>query len=91
MGFIRLAALGVIVMGVVYYAVSIYSRSVRREKLEEEWDENPANGDDIDARKTYIDRGMKVYEDSYRKKFILLIFILPTVAVAALVYLNNFS
>jgi len=91
MGFIRLAAMGIIVMGVAYFLVSMYSRSVRRENLENEWDENPANGDENTARDAYITKGMKDYEGSVRKKFIWLIFILPTVAVLALVYLNNFS
>lgn len=91
MGFIRLAALGLIVMGIAYFLVSMYSRSVRREKLEDEWDENPANGDEKTARDAYITQGMKDYEGSVRKKFILLIFILPTIAVFALIYLNNFS
>lgn len=91
MGFIRLGALGLIVMGVAYFMVSMYSRSVRREKIEDEWDENPANGDDKPARDAYIAKGMKEYEGSVRKKFIWLIFILPTIAVFALIYLNNFS
>ncbi len=34
----RLMVLGFVVLTVVYLVVSIYSRSVRREKLEKQWD-----------------------------------------------------
>jgi hypothetical protein len=41
-GMARLIVMALIGLTVVYLLVSIYSRSVRREKLEKEWDTDPA-------------------------------------------------
>lgn len=87
MGMIRLGAFGFLFLAVVYFLVSIYSRSVRREKLENKWDSEVKTGD----RDAYISEGMKDYEGSLRKKLIWLIFMVPVIVVVALVYFNNFS
>ena len=55
MGLIRLIVLGFVGLSVVYFAISIFSRSIRREKLEKEWDANPPEGGDAAARDVYID------------------------------------
>ncbi len=94
MGFARLALLGAIGLTAIYFIVSLYSRSVRREKLEKRWDaehENAPLGADDPARRAYIEEGMAAYEGSLRKKLIWLIFVLPVLAVIVLIYLNNFS
>ena len=38
MGFIRLVIFGFVGLSVIYVLLSIYSRSIRREKLENEWE-----------------------------------------------------
>ena len=86
-GMVRLGVFGFLFLAVVYFLVSIYSRSIRREKLENKWDNEIKTGD----RDAYIDEGMKDYEGSLRKKLIWLIFVVPVIVVVALVYLNNFS
>ncbi|SEQ35805.1 hypothetical protein [Thalassovita taeanensis] len=91
MGFVRLAIVGAVVMSLTYLVVSIYSRSVRREKLEKRWDAKVAEGDDVGPRDAYIERGMRKYDDSLRKRLILLIFVVPILVVVVLIYLNNFS
>lgn len=85
MNFVRLVVFGFIFLSVVYLLVSIYSRSIRREKLEDEWDEEIKQGD----RDAFIAEGMKDYEGSLRKKLILLIFIVPICVVAALFMIVN--
>lgn len=85
MNFVRLVVFGFIFLSVVYLLVSIYSRSIRREKLEDEWDEEIKQGD----RDAFIAEGMKDYEGSLRKKLILLIFIVPICVVAALFVIVN--
>ena len=45
--FARLAVIGLIAMTVMYFVLSIYSRSVRREKLEKEWDAEHGAGGDV--------------------------------------------
>jgi len=89
MGFIRLVVLGFIAMTIVYFAVSIYSRSIRREKLEDAWDEDHPDGGDMAARDTYIEQGMVEYENGFRKKLIWLVYVVPPVIVATIWYVTN--
>lgn len=89
MGFIRLIVLGFIGLSILYFLISVYSRSIRREKLEKEWDENPPDGDDLAARDTYIEEGMAEYEHGFRKKLIVLVYVIPPLFVATILYLTN--
>ena len=80
---------GFIVLTVVYVMVWFYSRSVRREKLEKEWDaENP--GGDPRAREEFVEKGMVDYHSSIRPKLILLVYVVPMLAAGLLMYLINF-
>ena len=88
-GLIRLAVFGFIVMTAAYFLMSVYSRSVERERLEKEWDGDPAKGDDPEARDAYIETGLQGYEKSLRRKLIWLVYVIPTVIVLILVYLND--
>ncbi len=85
--FIRLAVFGFIGLSVVYLLVSIYSRSIRREKLEKHFDAGGVEGD----RDTYIRTGMQAYEKGLRKKLIWLVYIIPMVVVGTTVYLVNYQ
>jgi len=87
MGFIRLAVFGFLFLSVVYLLVSIYSRSLRREKLEKRWDNDIKEGD----RDAYIETGMKAYEGSLRKKLIVLVFIIPILVFLGTIYMVNFQ
>ncbi len=89
MGLIRLIVLGFIGLSVIYFAISIFSRSIRRERLEKEWDANPPEGGDLLARDTYIEDGMAEYEGGFRKKLIVLVYIVPPLFVVAILYLTN--
>ncbi len=89
MGLIRLIVLGFIGLSVVYFAISIFSRSIRREKLEKEWDANPPEGGDAAARDVYIEEGMIEYEGGFRKKLIVLVYVIPPIFVAVILYLTN--
>jgi len=89
MGFVRLVLFGFIAMSVVYLSISVYSRSVRREKLENAWAEENARSTDIAARDAYVEAGIKAYNKSFRPKLIGLVYIVPTVIVMAIVYITN--
>lgn len=89
MGFIRLIVLGFVGLSVVYFAISIFSRSIRREKLEKEWDANPPVEGDIVMRDAYIEDGMAEYESGFRKKLIVLVYVIPTIAVAVILFITN--
>ena len=68
-GMIRAGLLAFVVLTVVYLVVSIYSRSMRREKLEKAWDSDPAReGAAKDERDAYIRSGMEAYRHSLRRK-----------------------
>ncbi len=88
--FVRLAVFGFLALSVMYIVLSIYSRSVRREKLEKEWDADHEAGGDETARDAYIEAGMKEYEGSLRKKLIWLVYVIPTIAILILIYLTNY-
>ncbi len=87
MGMIRLGVFGFLALGVIFVLVSIYSRSVQKEKLEKKWDSEVKTGD----RDAYIRDGLTEYEGSLRKRLIWLIFVIPVLVVGSLLYITNFS
>lgn len=86
MNFVRLVVFGFLALTVVYVCVSLYSRSVRREKLEDEWDETRPESI---SRQDFVADGMKVYESGLRKRLILLVYIIPPIIVGTIIYLIN--
>ena len=89
MGFVRLVLFGFLALSVVYLSISIYSRSVRREKLENAWAEENEGSQDMDARDAFVAEGIKAYIASFRPKLIGLVYIIPTLIVFAIIYLTN--
>ena len=85
-GLIRLAVVGFVVLSVVYVSLLLYARSVRRERLEEEWSEQGGKGD----RDAFVERGMAEYEQSLRRRLIWLVYVVPTLAALVLLYVINF-
>lgn len=83
----RLMVIGFVVLTIVYVSLSFYSRSVRRGKLEKEWDEEGMTGD----RDAWIDEGLQDYDGSLRRKLILGVYIIPVILVVTMIYLMNFS
>lgn len=84
---VRLAVFGFVALSVIYVLVSIYSRSVRRERLEKQWDARQGPGD----RAAFIAQGMADYQKSLRRRLLWLVYIVPTVVISALVYLLNYA
>jgi len=84
---LRFLLLGVVVLTVVYVCVSLYSRAARREKLEREWDEEIREGD----REAFIRDGLEDYDGSLRRKLILGVYVIPTIVVATIVYIVNYT
>ena len=83
----RLLVVGFVVLTIVYVSLSFYSRSVRRGKLEVQWDEEGMEGD----RENWVDAGLKDYDGSLRRKLILGVYIIPVILVITMIYLTNFS
>lgn len=82
----RLALIGFIVLTVIYVVLSIWSRRVRRGKLNAEWEEEGMSGD----REAFIDEGLEDYDQSLRRKLILGVYIIPVTVVAVIIYIVNF-
>ena len=89
MGFVRLVVVGFVILSIIFVCVSLYSRSVRRERLEKHWDANPPEGADADARSAYVEQGMSEYFSGFRRRLVLLVYIVPTVVVGLIFYFTN--
>ena len=89
LGFLRLMLFWSVASAAIYWLLLIYSRSLRREALEKEWDAAPQG--DAEAREAFIDKGMAEYEGSLRNRLLLVIFVLPFIAIAVLLYLVNYA
>jgi Ca2+/Na+ antiporter len=84
---LRLAIVGFVVMTVLYVLLSIYSRSLRREELEKEWDAAQGPGDRAD----FIEAGMATYQTGLRRKLLWLVYVIPTLVFLVLLYVLNFG
>jgi Ca2+/Na+ antiporter len=82
----RLLVVGFLVLSVVYICLSLYSRAVRRDKLEREWDEEIQQGD----REEFVKAGLRDYDGSLRRKLILGVYIVPLTVISVIIYLTNF-
>jgi Ca2+/Na+ antiporter len=88
MGLVRLALMLFVALTIIYVMVSLYSRSVRKEKLENEWDAAPQS-DAPGARDAFIQAGLTEYRGSLRRRLILLVYVVPVVVIAVVTYLTN--
>ena len=70
MKFLYMLVIWFVITTLLYFMISVYSRSVRREKLEKQWAEDHQGGDS-EARTAYIENGMVEYEHGFRKKLIV--------------------
>ncbi|MCO4840910.1 hypothetical protein OAC63_00770 [Amylibacter sp.] len=86
-GWLRLAVIGLFFLTIVYICLSWYSRSVRREKLEKQFD---ASKEQQGPREQFIDGGLKAYEGSLRAKLIWGVYVIPIILVVVMIYVANF-
>ena len=85
MGWVRLGVMALIGLTIVYFVVGIYSRSVRREKLEKRWIAEEKQGD----RDAWIEDGMKAYDRGLKKRLLWLIYIIPMVVFVVIISVVN--
>ncbi|QBF33163.1 hypothetical protein [Thalassococcus sp. S3] len=71
---------------VVYVCLSLYSRSVRRKKLEEAWHTEGHSGD----KEAFVRAGLEEYDGSIRRKLILGVYVVPITLIGVLIYVTNF-
>lgn len=85
--FVRLAVMGLIVMVVFHALIAVYVRSLRRERLEEMWEERGRPGD----RDDFVKAGMVAYNKSLRPKLLIFVYIIPTILFVATIYFTNYQ
>jgi len=83
----KLLIVCLVVCTVIYVTLSLWSRAVRRDKLEQEWDEEVRSGD----REAYVRAGLERYDDSVRRKLILGVYVVPLVLIGSILYLTNYN
>ena len=87
MGLLRLAVFLLIVLSITYVLVALYARSLARERLERRWEAKPHAG----RREDFIAAGLRLYDNSARRRLLMAIWIVPPVTIAVLVWLTNFN
>jgi Ca2+/Na+ antiporter len=75
-----------VLLTALYLILSLWSRSVRRERLEEEWDSEIRTGD----RDAFIEEGLRAYDRSLRRKLILVVYVIPVLFVLGMIYVMNY-
>lgn len=88
MAFIKLVVFGFIGLTVIYWSISLYARSVTKERLEDEFDADNPDGDRA-ARDAFVAAGLKDYDTSIRPKLVGLVYVVPTVVIGAIIYTIN--
>ncbi len=89
MAFVRLFVFGFLALSVIYLAVALYARSIRREKLENQWAEDHPGDDASPERRAFIEAGMADYHASIRPKLIALVYVIPMIALFAIMIAIN--
>lgn len=85
--FLRMLIPLLILLSIIYAVASIRARHKARERLEREWEDGGGTGD----REGFIDEGLDDYSDSFRRKILLGIYVVPLLLIALMVYLTNYS
>ncbi|MEM6896279.1 MAG: hypothetical protein AAF576_02810 [Pseudomonadota bacterium] len=86
---IRLFVLVMVISTILYVSISIYSRAVRRQKLERQWRADLRVGD----RDAWLREELERYDQSLRRRLILLVYVLPLAFVGfigIMLYVQNF-
>ena len=85
----KLVVIGFIVLTIIYVCLSLYSRAVRRDKLEAQWEADGFEGDEA-TRRSFVEDGLAEYDKSLRRKLILGVYVVPLVLITAVIYFTNF-
>lgn len=83
----RLLLILFVVLTVIYVSLSLWSRAVRRDKLEQEWDDEIGTGD----RETFVREGLEDYDRSLRRKLILGVYVVPILLIGVIIYFTNYN
>lgn len=88
----RLIVLVFLLEAMFYLLLRIYIRSLRREKLEEIWDErHPDMAGNSPARSAFVRKAMVGFDRTLKSRLLWLVFIIPTIAIWAIIYWVNWQ
>lgn len=90
MNFVRLLVLAVVASAVVYFSLAWYLRSVRRERLEKEWDAEHPHGDPADRRRE-VEEQVEAFTQTLPYRALWLIYVLPIVAIGYTLLMTNWN
>lgn len=86
-GLLRLFAVLMVVLTIVYWALVFYCRAGERDRLEAEWEaEQPPL-----PRERFVDIGIREYQRSLRRKLLWGVYIVPIGAICTLIYFVNYA
>lgn len=86
MQFFRMLVLLVLTETVLYFMISLYIRSLRRERLENEFKERfPAMANDREKMNEAVRKGMFGFNKTLRSRLVALVFIIPTVIILLII------
>ena len=86
MRLIRIYFVAFVVLTIFYGLLRIYSRSLRKEKLEKRWEAEKPEGT---YKEQYVKDGLAAYDRSLRPKLLALIFFIPFIAIGVIIYMVN--
>jgi hypothetical protein len=84
--FFKLVFFGLVGLSIIYLSLSVYSASLRRERLEKDYDADPVPGQ---SRDDYAETGMAAYRTSLRPKLLVLVYVVPVAIWGGIVYVIN--
>ncbi|EYD77339.1 hypothetical protein Rumeso_01046 [Rubellimicrobium mesophilum DSM 19309] len=87
MAFLRVVVGFLVLLVMIYLALSVVLRLRERRRLAEEWEA----GDQLVERDTHLRDGMAEYDHSLRKRLLWLVIVAPMAALMLLLYLVNGS
>ncbi|MEL6520270.1 MAG: hypothetical protein AAFQ66_04860 [Pseudomonadota bacterium] len=86
MALLRVVFIYGVILTVLYFLLSLYSRAACKDRLTREWEDNQGPGD----RDSYIAEGLEEYDGSLRKKLLLGVYVVPFVAFAVIIVLIEY-
>lgn len=86
LGFLKFFLIGFVGLTVLYVLLTIYVRSLTRERLEKDWEDEGSIG----VRDDYVQKGLDDYAHSIRPKLLLGVYILPLITFCVIFYMTNF-
>ena len=90
--FFRLIAIVIALEALFYVLLTIYIRSLQREKLEGIWDDrHPDAAGPNEQRSEFVRKSMVGFERTLKSRLLLLVFVVPTLAIMAIIYYVNWQ